>query len=150
MKRFHSQFVGQGAGRHHDGVKHLAIEAHQVHLVHRQHHLADAQQRRNGQVAVRLFDESGPRIHQYNCHIGSGRSGDHVAGVLSVSGRVGQDETAMRRGEVPVRHVDGDALLALRPQTVGEQCQIRSITSISTRTLYRFELITHQRATVVE
>ncbi len=39
-------------------------------------------------------------------------------------GRIGDDELALRRGEVAVGHVDGDALFALGAQAVGEQREI--------------------------
>jgi hypothetical protein len=41
-----------------------------------------------------------------------------------VAGRVGQDELATRSGEVAVRDVDRDPLLALGPQAVGEQREV--------------------------
>ena len=50
--------------------------------------------------------------------------GGHVAGVLDVAGAVGDDELAVRRGGVAVGHVDGDALLALGPQPVGDEGQV--------------------------
>jgi len=42
-----------------------------------------------------------------------------------VTGGVGDDERAPRRREVAVGHVDGDALLALGAQAVGEQREVR-------------------------
>ena len=56
--------------------------------------------------------------------VGGRRAGDHVARVLDVPGGVGDDELALGRGEVAVGDVDGDALLALGPQAVGEQRQV--------------------------
>jgi hypothetical protein len=53
-----------------------------------------------------------------------GGAGGHVAGVLDVAGAVGDDELAVRRGGVAVGHVDGDALLALGPQAVGDEGQV--------------------------
>jgi len=41
--------------------------------------------------------------------------------------RVGDDELALRSGEVAVGHVDRDALLTLGPQAVGEQRQVRHL-----------------------
>src|SRR4029077_16064599 len=52
------------------------------------------------------------------------RAGGHVAGVLLVAGRVGEDELAARRREVAVGYVDRDALFALRLQAVGEQREV--------------------------
>jgi len=51
-------------------------------------------------------------------------AGRHVAGVLLVPGGVGDDELAAVGREVPVGHVDGDALLALGLEAVGEQRQV--------------------------
>ncbi|KAG0741057.1 hypothetical protein G6F24_016823 [Rhizopus arrhizus] len=55
-----------------------------------------------------------------------GRRGprDHVARVLLVPWRVGNDEFARRRGEVAIGHVDGDALLPLGFQPVGQHREI--------------------------
>jgi hypothetical protein len=41
-----------------------------------------------------------------------------------VAGRIGDDELAFRRGEIAIGDVDGDALLALGAQAVGEQREI--------------------------
>jgi hypothetical protein len=48
----------------------------------------------------------------------------HVARILLVAGRVGDDEGAPRRGEIAVGHVDSDALLALGFQPVEQQSEI--------------------------
>jgi len=53
-----------------------------------------------------------------------GRAGHRVLGVLHVPGAVGQDEAAAVRGEVAVGDVDGDALLALGTQAVGQEGQV--------------------------
>jgi hypothetical protein len=63
-------------------------------------------------------------VHQHHRGIAARCGGDHVAGVLLVARRVGDDELARWRGEVAVGHVDGDALLALGLQAVGEQAQV--------------------------
>ena len=48
----------------------------------------------------------------------------HVARVLHVAGRVGDDELAPLGGEVAVGDVDGDALLALGREAVGEEREV--------------------------
>jgi hypothetical protein len=65
------------------------------------------------------------RIDQHHGGVGARCGGDHVAGVLFVAGRVTDDELARFGVEVTVSHVDGDALLALGAQTVGQQSQVR-------------------------
>ena len=49
---------------------------------------------------------------------------DHVAGVLLVAGRVGDDELALLGGEEAVGDIDGDALLALGGQAVDQQREV--------------------------
>ena len=63
-------------------------------------------------------------VHQHHGGVGAGRGRHHVAGVLLVAGRIADDELAVFGGEVAVRHVDGDALLALGRQAIGQQREI--------------------------
>ncbi len=77
--------------------------------------------------------------------------GDHVAGVLDVARGVGDDELALRGGEVAVGDVDRDALLALGPQAVGEQRQVRVLVApVAAGALDRLELVLEDRLRVVE
>ena len=64
------------------------------------------------------------RVDEQDREIGRRCPGRHVARVLLVARRVGEDELAPRRREVAIRDVDGDALFALGPQPVGEQGEI--------------------------
>ena len=50
--------------------------------------------------------------------------GRHVAGVLFMARRVGNDEFALGGGEIPVGYVDGDALLALGLQAVHQKGKV--------------------------
>ena len=56
--------------------------------------------------------------------IGGGGSGHHVAGVLLVAGRIGDDEFALFGGEEAVGHVDGDALLAFGGEAIDQQGEV--------------------------
>jgi hypothetical protein len=77
--------------------------------------------------------------------------GDHVAGVLDVAGRVGDDELSGRGGEVPVGDVDGDPLLALGPQAVGQQGQVGVLVPpLAADPLDRLELVLEDGLGVVE
>jgi hypothetical protein len=68
-----------------------------------------------------------------------------------VARRVGDDELAPRRGEVAVGDVDGDALLALGLEAVGEQREIDPARAAAQRrALERGELVLVDRARVVE
>jgi hypothetical protein len=64
------------------------------------------------------------RVDQDDGEIGGRGGGDHVARVLLVARRVGDDVLARAGGEVAVGDVDGDALLALGLQAVGEQREV--------------------------
>ena len=64
------------------------------------------------------------RVDQHDGEIGGRGAGRHVAGVLLVAGRVGDDELALRRGEEAVGDVDGDALLALGLEAVDQQREV--------------------------
>ena len=75
-------------------------------------------------MAAGLLEHALAGVHQHDGQVGGGGAGHHVAGVLVVAGGVGDDVFALGRGEVAVGHVDGDALLALRPQPVGEQGEV--------------------------
>ena len=87
------------------------------------------QQRGDERVAARLLEHALARVDQDEREVGGRRAGDHVARVLHVAGRVGDDELAPRRGEVAVGDVDRDALLALGAQAVGEQREVRCSSS---------------------
>ena len=114
--------VGKGQGR----------IGHGVELVHRKHQRRYAQQLHQQAVAARLRQQRqlgvGPvqlgGIDQHHGGIGLRGGGDHVARVLLVAGRIANDELARLGGEVAPGHVDGDALLALGGQTVGQLRQV--------------------------
>ena len=63
-------------------------------------------------------------VDQHDGEVGGRGAGRHVARVLLVAGRVGDDELALRRREEAIGHVDGDALLALGLQPVDQQREI--------------------------
>ena len=107
-----------------DRVEHAAIEVEQVHLVDGEDEARDAEQVRDARVPPRLLLDAVPRIDEQDRDVGRRCAGRHVARVLLVAGRVGQDELASRGREVAVGDVDGDALLALGPQPVGEEREV--------------------------
>src|SRR5262249_4414712 len=84
----------------------------------------DAQQRRDVSVAARLRQDTARGVDQYHGQIGGRGAGGHVAGVLLVAGRIGDDEFALGRLEIAVGDVDGNSLLALGAQTVGKQRKV--------------------------
>ncbi len=100
------------------------VEAHQIHLVDGDHEMPDAQQIGDKRMAARLRQHAVARIDQDDGEIGGGSAGRHVARVLLVARRIGDDELALRRGEIAVGDIDRDALFALGAQAVGQQRQI--------------------------
>ena len=72
----------------------------------------------------RLRQHAVARIDQNDGQLRRGGAGRHVARVLLVPGCIGDDELALRRGEVAIGDVDGDALLAFGAQAVGQQREI--------------------------
>jgi hypothetical protein len=68
-----------------------------------------------------------------------------------VPGGVGDDELPLGRGEVAIGDVDRDALLALGPQPVGQQRQVRvGVAPGQAGALDRLELVLEDRLRVVE
>ena len=64
------------------------------------------------------------RVDQHDRDVGRRGAGRHVARVLLVARRVGDDELALRRREEAVGDVDGDALLALGLEPVDQQREV--------------------------
>jgi hypothetical protein len=121
----HVQLLGEGLELGHDLAEAFLAVVHEVHLVDRDDHVRDLQERRDEAVALRLLQHAVARVDELHGQLGRRGASDHVARVLLVARRVGDDELALRRGEVAVRHVDGDALLALRAEAVGQERQLQ-------------------------
>jgi hypothetical protein len=120
--RKRSQLAQQRVEVRDDLAEHHLIEADEVHLVHCQDHLADAQQRGDRRVSPRLHQQALARIDQQHRDVRARCAGHHVACVLLVSWGVGEDEAATRCLEEAICDVDGDALIALGRQTIDQQC----------------------------
>ena len=75
-------------------------------------------------MAAGLGQHALARVDQDDGEIGIGGAGRHVAGILLMARRVGDDEFALVGGEEAIGHVDGDALLALGLQPVHQQREI--------------------------
>ena len=104
-----------------DLVEGLLREVDQVHLVDRDDHVLDAQQRDDKRVPLGLRHHAVAGIDENDRQVAGARAGGHVAGVLLVTRRVGDDELALGGREIAISHVDRDALLTLGLQPVGEQ-----------------------------
>jgi hypothetical protein len=128
---------------------------HGIELVHGKHDAGHAQQLHQQRVAARLREQRqrgvGPvelgGIDQHHGGIGTAGGRDHVAGVLLVAGGVANDELARLGAEVAVGHVDGDALLALGAQAIGQQGQVGFTLALHARqVVLQHGLAVHQQA----
>ena len=107
-----------------DRIEDPLIPADEIHLVDRQHRVANAEQAGDKGVAACLCQDSLPCIDQNDRKIGRRRAGRHVAGKKFVPPGVCNDEAASGCREVAVGGIDGDALFAFRPESVHEKRRI--------------------------
>lgn len=63
-------------------------------------------------------------VNQQHGDIGSRRCRHHIARILLVAGRVGDDEAALAGAEEAVGDIDGDALFALGRQAIDQQSEV--------------------------
>jgi len=106
----------------------------------------DAEQRAEERVAPRLLEHAVAGVDQDDREVAVRRAGRHVARVLHVPRRVGDDELALVGGEVAVRDVDRDALLALGLQAVDQQ---REVDLLAGRAVARGRLLRRREHVVV-
>jgi hypothetical protein len=125
-----------------DLLEHRAIPADLVHLVDGDHDVGDREEGGHRRMASRLLGDATRRVHEDHRKVGGAGAGHHVARVLHVSGRVGDDEAAARRREVAVGDVHRDALLALDREPVGEEREVeRGAAAALAGALHRRELV---------
>lgn len=107
-----------------DRVEDRLVMADQIHLVDRQHDLPDADQLRQIAVPPRLGQHALARVDQDHRQIGGRGAGHHVAGVLFVARRIGDDELALLGCEEAIGDVDRDALLAFGGKAIDQQREV--------------------------
>ena len=107
-----------------DSPEDLLAVVNEVHLIHSKYNMPDTQQRHQISMTARLRHHTCTCIHKDYCQIGCGAARYHVSRILFVSRGVGYDELAFVGGEVAICHIDGDSLLALRLQSVQQQCVV--------------------------
>lgn len=78
-------------------------------------------------MAQRLDEHALARVDQDHGQIGGRCAGRHIACVLLVSGRVGDNKFAPGRREKPIGDINGNALLALGFQPVQQQGEVHFI-----------------------
>ena len=72
-------------------------------------------------VTARLRQNALGRIKQDNGYVSRRCARDHIACVLLVARRIGDDKAAVGRGEITVSNINGNALLALGDQAICQQ-----------------------------
>ena len=113
--------MGEGTIVALDVGKALLAPVHQIHLVDGNHHMPDTQHVHDAAVAAGLGQHALAGINQDHCQFGAGGTGGHIAGVLLMAGRIGNDELAPGGTEKTIGHIDSDALFAFRLQAVQQQ-----------------------------
>ena len=132
-------------------VERPLVPVDEVHLVDRERHVADPEQPGDREVPAGLLDDAVAGVDEDQRELGGRGAGDHVAGVLDVARGVGEDVGPGGGREVPVGDVDGDALLALGAQAVGEQRQVGRVEApVAADALDGRELVREHRLGVVE
>jgi hypothetical protein len=107
-----------------DRLEPLAAKADEVHLVYRQHDVAYAHQGHDVTVAAGLPQRAAAGVDQHQREVRLRGTGGHVARVLLVPRRVGDDEAAAGGGEAAPGDVDGDALFALGGEPIEQQREV--------------------------
>ena len=93
-------------------VEHSLVVIHQIHFVHCQYDMFYAQQMHQIAVTTGLRQNTLARIDQNNGEVCRRCAGDHIAGILLMPGRVGDNEFAFFGGKKPLSDIDCDALFA--------------------------------------
>ncbi len=100
-----------------------------VHLVDGEDEVPHAEERRDERMPAALLAHALGGVHEHDREVRGARTRDHIPRVLDVPRRVRQDEGSTGCGEVSIRDIDGDALLALRAEPVGQERQIGPLIS---------------------
>ncbi len=102
-------------------TEHLLVIIDQVHLVHGDHDLLEAEEREQEAVASGLFAQPLVGVHEEHRGIGARRAGDHVFEEFLVARGVDDGVGPPRRAEGHARGVHGDVLRLLLEQRVHQE-----------------------------
>jgi len=116
-----AELCGEGGETGRNRVEDGLIVADQIHLVHRQHHLANAKHCCDRRVAPGLHQQSLARINQQHGEVGHRGASDHVSCILFVAGRIGENEAPRRGFEIAIGDIDSDALFAFGGKPIDQQ-----------------------------
>ena len=123
-QQLEAEGVGEAGKVLGDGLEARLVEIDEIHLVDGERDAADAEQRQDASVPPRLGQHATPRIDQQHGEVAIRRAGRHVARVLHVARRIGDDEFPPWRREIAIGDVDGDLLLAFGLQAVDQQREV--------------------------
>ena len=113
--------------------------------------MRDPEERGDQRMPACLLKHPFACIHQHQGEVGRGCPGHHVARVLDVSRGVGDDELPPSGREEAIGDIDGDPLLALGAQAVGQEREVELILPpLGGRLLDRRELVVKDRLRVVQ
>ena len=90
----------------------------QIHFIHCQHNVFDAQQTDDITVSACLCQQAFAGIDKHYSDIGRRSASRHITGVLFMPGAIGNDKFAPLSIEITIRHINGDALLTLGFKTI--------------------------------
>ena len=125
----------------------------QVHLVDSEDDVANAHHARDIGVTQRLHEHTLAGVDHHDRHIRSRRAGRHVAGVLLVPRRIGDNEFALLGREEAVSHINRDALLPLGLETIQQEREIDLVAScpvLAAIALKHIDLVLEQQLAVIE
>ena len=116
-------------------------EVHQVHLIDRQHHVLDAQQRYQKSMTTGLGNHTRTGVYQDNCQIGRRATGNHITCILFVSRSIRNDKLTAIGREVAVSHINRNPLLTLRFQSIEQQSIVYMFACITYTLTVTFQCI---------
>ena len=113
--------------------------------------MGNPKQRRNKRVTARLREHAFRDVDDDDGGVRRRRARHHVSCVLDVPRRIRDDEFPARRGEITIRDVDRDLLLALGAETIGHVREVRAILPAPPAdSLDLLELIVEDRLRIVK
>ncbi len=131
-----------------DALEVRAVVADEVHLVHQDREVPNAQHRHHVAVPARVLLDAFVGVDDQERGFGAGRAGDHVLQELDVAGRVDDDVVASARLEEHARGVDRDALRAFVLQRVEQEGVFERLRRARAQRLDLLELSFGQRVRV--
>ena len=122
-----TQMLGEVAKILFDLLKDFGRITDQIHLVDGDDDMPNAEDRHDDAVPLRLRQDAFARIDEQHGEVRSRGACRHIAGILFMAGRIGDNELALRGGEIAISDVDCDPLLAFGRKPIDQQCEIEVV-----------------------